>query len=61
VGTCGSCGSAVRPLLEVMGRSVLHLGPLGSGHAMKCLTNGITSMTWPQHPTAERHGSLKPM
>ena len=31
----------VRPLLEVMGRSVFHLGPLGSGHAMKCINNCI--------------------
>ena len=36
----------VRPLLEAMGRSVHHLGPLGSGHAMKCLNNCITSMTF---------------
>ena len=34
------CGGAaadierVRPLLEVMGKSVFHLGPLGAGHAM---------------------------
>ncbi len=36
----------VRPLLEVMGRSVHHLGGLGSGHAMKCLNNCITAMTF---------------
>lgn len=36
----------VRPLLERMGRSVHHLGPLGSGHAMKCLNNCVTSMTF---------------
>jgi len=36
----------VRPLLEVMGRSVHHLGAPGSGHAMKCLNNCITSMTF---------------
>ncbi|MEN9628339.1 MAG: hypothetical protein RJA10_1566 [Pseudomonadota bacterium] len=36
----------VRPLLAVMGRSVHHLGPLGSGHAMKCLNNCITAMTF---------------
>ena len=34
----------VRPLLEAMGRTVFHLGPAGSGHAMKCLNNMITAM-----------------
>ena len=29
----------VRPLLDVMGKAVFHLGPLGAGHAMKCLNN----------------------
>lgn len=36
----------VRPLLDVMGRAVHHLGPLGCGHAMKCLNNCITAMTF---------------
>jgi 3-hydroxyisobutyrate dehydrogenase len=36
----------VRPLLQLMGRSVHHLGPLGCGHAMKCLNNCITAMTF---------------
>lgn len=36
----------VRPVLALMGRSVHHLGPLGSGHAMKCLNNCITAMTF---------------
>jgi len=35
----------VRPLLDLMGRAVFHLGGLGAGHAMKCLNNCITSMT----------------
>lgn len=34
----------VRQLLDVMGRAVFHLGPLGSGHAMKCINNLITAM-----------------
>jgi 3-hydroxyisobutyrate dehydrogenase len=38
--------SRVLPLLEIMGRQVFHLGPLGSGHAMKCINNLITSMTF---------------
>lgn len=29
----------VRPLLEVIGRRVLHLGPAGAGHALKALNN----------------------
>jgi 3-hydroxyisobutyrate dehydrogenase-like beta-hydroxyacid dehydrogenase len=35
----------VRPLLEVMGQSVHHLGPLGAGHTMKCINNLITAIT----------------
>ena len=33
-----------RPLLEVMGRAVFHLGPLGAGHSMKCLNNLVTAV-----------------
>ena len=33
----------VRPLLDVMGKAVFHLGPLGAGHAMKCLNNLVTA------------------
>jgi 3-hydroxyisobutyrate dehydrogenase-like beta-hydroxyacid dehydrogenase len=36
----------VRPLLSVMGRAVFHLGGLGSGHAMKCINNLITALTF---------------
>jgi 3-hydroxyisobutyrate dehydrogenase-like beta-hydroxyacid dehydrogenase len=38
--------SRVLPLLDIMGKQVFHLGPLGSGHAMKCINNLITSMTF---------------
>jgi 3-hydroxyisobutyrate dehydrogenase len=34
-----------RPLLDAMGQQVFHLGPLGSGHTMKCLNNLVTAMT----------------
>ena len=34
-----------RPLLDAMGNQVFHLGPLGSGHTMKCLNNLVTAMT----------------
>jgi 3-hydroxyisobutyrate dehydrogenase-like beta-hydroxyacid dehydrogenase len=36
----------VRPLLDVMGRAVFHLGGVGAGHAMKCINNLITAMTF---------------
>ena len=38
--------SRVRPLLDVMGTQIFHLGPLGSGHRMKCINNLITAMTF---------------
>jgi 3-hydroxyisobutyrate dehydrogenase len=36
----------VRPLLDHMGRAVFHLGLVGSGHAMKCINNLITAITF---------------
>lgn len=36
----------VKPLLEVLGRQMFHLGPVGSGHAMKCINNLITAITF---------------
>jgi 3-hydroxyisobutyrate dehydrogenase len=36
----------VRPLLEVLGRAVHHVGPIGSGHTMKCINNIITALTF---------------
>jgi len=36
----------VSPLLDVMGKQKFHLGPVGSGHAMKCINNLITSITF---------------
>ena len=38
--------SRVSPLLRVMGKKVFHLGPVGSGHSMKCINNLITAMTF---------------
>ncbi len=35
----------VRPLLDVMGKSVFHLGEVGCGHAMKAINNCITAIT----------------
>ena len=43
----GPAGDVARakPVLEVMGRHVFHLGPVGAGHAMKSINNTITAMT----------------
>ncbi|MEE8428526.1 MAG: NAD(P)-dependent oxidoreductase [Gammaproteobacteria bacterium] len=35
----------VSPLFEIMGKQVFHLGPIGSGHSMKCINNLITATT----------------
>ncbi|HEX5046015.1 MAG TPA: NAD(P)-dependent oxidoreductase [Gammaproteobacteria bacterium] len=34
-----------KPVLEVLGKHVFHLGPVGAGHAMKSINNTITAMT----------------
>jgi 3-hydroxyisobutyrate dehydrogenase-like beta-hydroxyacid dehydrogenase len=34
-----------RPLLEVMGNNIMHMGPIGSGHAMKVMNNFISATT----------------
>lgn len=46
VGGAAADVARVRPLLQLMGRSIHHLGGLGCGHAMKCLNNCITAMTF---------------
>jgi len=46
VGGANASVSRVMPLLEVMGKKVFHLGPTGSGHAMKCINNLITAVTF---------------
>jgi len=38
--------SRVLPLLHVLGEKIFQLGPLGAGHAMKCINNLITAMTF---------------
>jgi 3-hydroxyisobutyrate dehydrogenase len=45
VGGAAEHVARVRPLLDVMGKSVFHLGGLGCGHAMKCINNCITAVT----------------
>jgi 3-hydroxyisobutyrate dehydrogenase-like beta-hydroxyacid dehydrogenase len=34
------------PILKTMGKQVFHLGPIGAGHAMKCINNLITAITF---------------
>jgi 3-hydroxyisobutyrate dehydrogenase len=36
----------VSPLLNIMGKKVFHLGPVGSGHTMKSINNLITAITF---------------
>jgi len=36
----------VSPLLEILGKTVFHLGPVGAGHAMKSINNLITAVTF---------------
>ncbi len=36
----------VQPLFAVLGKSQFHLGPIGSGHAMKSINNLITAITF---------------
>ena len=46
VGGADADVARVRPLLEVMGRAVHHVGPLAAGHSMKCINNLITAVTF---------------
>jgi 3-hydroxyisobutyrate dehydrogenase-like beta-hydroxyacid dehydrogenase len=36
----------VSPVLDILGKQAFHLGPVGAGHAMKCINNLITAMTF---------------
>jgi 3-hydroxyisobutyrate dehydrogenase len=46
VGGDAAAVARVKPLLEVLGRKMFHLGPVASGHAMKSINNLITSVTF---------------
>ena len=46
VGGTAADVARVRPLLDAMGRAVHHVGALGAGHAMKCINNLITAITF---------------
>ncbi|HKX55667.1 MAG TPA: NAD(P)-dependent oxidoreductase [Xanthomonadales bacterium] len=45
VGSDAKSLQRVTPLLEIMGKQIFHLGPVGAGHAMKCINNLITAVT----------------
>lgn len=38
--------ASARPLLELLGREIIHVGPLGAGHLMKTVNNLATALTW---------------
>ncbi len=46
VGGAESDVERVRPVLDCLGKAVFHVGALGCGHAMKCLNNLITALTF---------------
>lgn len=46
VGGASADVERVAPLLDRMGRKAFRLGPLGSGHAMKCINNLVTALTF---------------
>lgn len=48
----------VAPILSILGRVHFHVGPLSSGHVMKCINNTITALTF--LATAERLALGKP-
>jgi 3-hydroxyisobutyrate dehydrogenase len=43
VGGAPAAVDRCRPLLEVLGRNVLHVGPVGAGHALKALNNLLSA------------------
>lgn len=45
VGGAADDVAEARPLLDVMGRAVHHVGPLGAGHVMKAVNNVVTAAT----------------
>jgi 3-hydroxyisobutyrate dehydrogenase len=46
VGGDPSSVERVRPVLQALGKSIFHLGPVGAGHAMKSINNLITAVTF---------------
>jgi 3-hydroxyisobutyrate dehydrogenase len=46
VGGDAAAVKRVMPLLNVLGRRVFHLGPVGAGHVMKSINNLVTAVTF---------------
>jgi 3-hydroxyisobutyrate dehydrogenase len=46
VGGSNTAVARVLPILTTLGRAVHHVGPVGSGHVMKCINNTITAATF---------------
>src|SRR5690606_33240077 len=44
VGGSESAVSRAKPMFDVMGKQMFHLGPVGSGHSMKSINTLITAM-----------------
>jgi 3-hydroxyisobutyrate dehydrogenase len=45
LGGAAAAIARAKPVLEVLGKHLFHLGPVGAGHAMKSINNTITAMT----------------
>lgn len=46
---CGGSDAALaraKPLLELMGKHIFHVGPVGAGHTMKAINNLATALTF---------------
>jgi 3-hydroxyisobutyrate dehydrogenase-like beta-hydroxyacid dehydrogenase len=46
---CGGTDAAMaraRPLLELMGKHIFHVGPIGAGHTMKAINNVTTALSF---------------
>jgi 3-hydroxyisobutyrate dehydrogenase len=46
VGGSDAAVARCRPLLELMGQHIFHVGPLGAGHTMKTINNLATAVTF---------------
>jgi 3-hydroxyisobutyrate dehydrogenase len=46
VGGSAATVARCRPLLELMGKHIFHVGPLGAGHTMKAINNLTTALTF---------------
>src|SRR5438309_10320177 len=45
VGGSGEDFARAEPILKIVGKTIIHVGPVGAGHAIKVLTNSIMGAT----------------